>query len=198
MNKRKVKKCLISVILCSMMMCWCTACAAKDGEKAEMSEVSQSQGEEADVPMVSEDQEQEAEVSTQNEVPFVEVNGVVIKIGDDLSVMVDSLGEPDDYQAAKSCIGEGDEKIYEYGGISIYTTPSGDQDLVYILELAGEEKLSSGIGLESSKQDVIDVYGENYTEDGNYMYYEYDDGSITLGFEFEGDTVNFIEVYGTL
>ena len=204
MNRKRIKACLVGMILYCMMIYGCTACSAKSEEKVELPVVSESQEQETTSPTMEEntivetESVQEVIENAQNEEPVIVVKDITIKIGDDLSVLVDSLGEPDDYQAAKSCTGEGDEKVYGYGGISIYTTPSAGQDLVYILELAGEEKLPTGVGLGSSKQDVIGVYGEKYTDDGNYISYEYDNGSITLGFEFEGDIVKFIEIYGAL
>lgn len=189
MKNKKIKGYFVEIILCSMLMFGCSADAVKTEEKT---------AEEVNVVKESVNEEQKTEVSIHKETPFVEVNGIVVKIGDDLSIIMDTLGEPDDLQTAKSCTGEGDEKVFTYGGISIYTTPSDNQDLVYILEVTGEEKLTTGIGLGSLKQDIIDTYGEDYIQDENYISYEYDEDGITLGFEFDGDTVSFIEIYGTL
>ena len=202
MKNKWVKKFLISVTVCSIAVGGLMGCSGETAEKEEISaetEVAEEVAKEESEAVVEEKTEGAQNDSEEGSVYegelIVNINGVDVKIGDDFAAVAETVGEPDDYQAAKSCTGEGDEKIYQYGGICVYTTPSGGQDNVYIIELTGEETMSTGIGVGSSKQEVINVYGENYTEEDNYLSYEWD-GNITLGFEFDGDAVSFVEIYG--
>ncbi len=124
----------------------------------------------------------------------IAINGAAVKLGDDMSILEPSLGEPDSYETAKSCMGAGEDKVYEYGGITIYTYPIDGVDIVSAIEFAGEETLSAGIGVGSTRDEVIAAYGSDCEEDEYSMTYEL--GDKTLGIELDGDSVSFIEIYG--
>ena len=203
MKNKWIRKILISVAACSITIGGLMGCSGEPTEKEEISaetEIIKEEVEKEETAVAVEEKEEEIQKNLEESSVYegeliVNINGVDIKIGDNFATVADSVGEPDDYQAAKSCTGEGDEKIYQYGGICVYTTPSGGQDNVYIIELTGQETMPTGIGVGSSKQEVINVYGENYSEEDNYLSYEWND-NITLGFEFDGDAVSFVEIYG--
>ena len=61
------------------------------------------------------------------------------------------------------------------------------------MEYEGDASLSSGIGIGSSREDVVAVYGVEYILDGDYLIYEYE--NISLSFEIEDEKVVFIEIY---
>lgn len=124
----------------------------------------------------------------------VDINGVAVKLGDDMSTLEPSLGEPDSYETAKSCMGAGEDKVYEFGGITIYTYPIDGVDVVSAIEFAGEETLAAGIGVGSTKDEVLAAYGSDCEQDEYGMTYEL--GDKTLGIELDGDSVSFIEIYG--
>lgn len=125
---------------------------------------------------------------------IVTINGVEVKFGDDFNTYQKALGEPDNFTQARSCMHDGDDKIYVYGDVTVYTYPEGKKDIVYIVELNGDTPTSSGIKAGSTKEEVIAAYGSNYTEDPVYLNYEADDGA-TISFEFENNCVIYIELF---
>lgn len=147
---------------------------------------------------------EEKEVSIQNNIDLdgkfskedfvVLVNGVRIELGTDINTIIDKVGEPDDYVQARSCLHDGDDKIYTYGGIVIYTYPEGKKDIVYIVEYTGEEKTPSGIGLGSTITDIEKAYGTKYVEDAFYTTYELNPNA-TISFQMENQEVTYIEFY---
>ena len=124
----------------------------------------------------------------------VVVNDIRIELGTDINEIVEQLGEPDDYIQARSCLHDGDDKIYTYGGIVIYTYPQGKNDVVYIVEYIGEEKTPSGIGLGSTLTDLEEAYGCDYLEDAFYTTYELG-ANATISFQFENEEIVYIEFY---
>lgn len=145
---------------------------------------------------VTQEQEQAEPQDMENPVLTMNVRDVTVELGMDINTILDQLGEADDYFAAKSCTGEGEDKSYTYGGISLYTYPGAGKDTIFIIELAGEETLASGLGVGSSRADIIATYGEEYMDDGMYLEYEYDDGATTLCFTMDGDIATLVEIYG--
>ena len=61
------------------------------------------------------------------------------------------------------------------------------------MEYEGDASLSSGIGIGSSKEDIIAAYGVEYFLEGDYLIYEYD--NTTLSFELKDEKVVFIGIY---
>ncbi|MDE7272532.1 MAG: hypothetical protein K2N95_05640 [Lachnospiraceae bacterium] len=125
---------------------------------------------------------------------MVSVRGTAVALQGDMRDYVPALGEPDEYSAAKSCVEAGEDKIYIYGGVTIYTYVTSGADRIAIIEITGHEALPSGIHIGSTKADVIAAYGSGYTEEGTELLYETD--GKTLGLQMEGDTVSFIELFG--
>ena len=62
-----------------------------------------------------------------------------------MSAYTAQLGEPDAYGAAKSCTEAGDDKVYTYGGVTIYTYITNGVDVISLIEITGGEALPSGI-----------------------------------------------------
>lgn len=124
----------------------------------------------------------------------VYVNDVRIELGTDINIVLDKVGKPDDYVQARSCLHDGDDKIYTFGGIVIYTYPENKKDIVYIVEYTGEEKTPSGIGLGSTLSDLEKAYGNGYVEDVFYTTYELD-VNATMSFQMENQKVAYIEFF---
>lgn len=124
------------------------------------------------------------------------INDITVAIGADINTLTDFLDEPQDYSAAKSCTGAGEDKVYQYGNTYIYTNPTGTEDVIYLIEIEeGNEITAGGIGVGASKEDVLSVYGSGYEEDGANIVYNSASG-MTMSFQTDGDTVSFIEIYG--
>ena len=124
----------------------------------------------------------------------VVVNGMLIKIGDDINEMLSEVGEPDDFTEARSCLHDGNDRIYTYGGIVIYTYPNGKKDIVNIIEFQGDEKTLSGIGLGSTKAEIEAAYGSDYVEEFSFMTYMYRENA-TISFQMDGEECAYIEMY---
>jgi hypothetical protein len=124
----------------------------------------------------------------------VSVRGTAVALQADMRDLVSALGDPDGYSAAKSCVEAGEDKIYIYGGITIYTYVTNGADRITLIEITGSELLPSGIHIGSTKADVIAAYGSGYMEEGTELLYEAD--GKTLGLQMEGDAVSFIELFG--
>lgn len=61
----------------------------------------------------------------------VTVRGVAVVPGEIMENYIGALGEPDELQGSPSCIEEGDDKTYTYGGVIIYTYRSNGTDKMY-------------------------------------------------------------------
>ncbi len=124
----------------------------------------------------------------------IQIRDVLVRTGDNINMYLEQLGTPDDFVQARSCLYDGDDKVYTFGGIIIYTYPNGADDIVYLIEVTGGEKLLSGIGIGSAKSDVIAAYGEEYVEFGTMLAYDLSE-TASLSFQIENDVVTFIEIY---
>ncbi len=124
----------------------------------------------------------------------IQIGDILIHTGDTMNALLEELGEPDDFVQARSCLYDGDDKVYTYGGITVYTYPSGEDDIVYLIEVSGEEKLLSGIGVGSTKADIASVYGDEYVEFGTMLAYDLSE-TASISFQMENDVITFIEIY---
>jgi Zn/Cd-binding protein ZinT len=111
-----------------------------------------------------------------------------------MSSVLSKLGNAVNVSSAPSCHGEGEDKTYEYNGFTIYTYPSGGNDLVLEINVQSSAvPTSKGVKTGSSLNDVTAVYGKGYTTDGNYVIYS--SGVKTLQFFMSGNTVSEIDYY---
>lgn len=64
---------------------------------------------------------------------------VVLSIGEGISAdTLKPLGEPLDKQSAPSCHFDGNDTIYIYDGLKIYTYADGDKEIVYLIEITSD------------------------------------------------------------
>lgn len=193
---RRIKYLLgITVLVASLTACGQENTANDQGKPVEQIPEQTVEVQSETTPVtVAETQPQDEGSSLTEEDFVVDINGVAVKLGDDMSTLESSLGEPDSYETAKSCMGAGEDKVYEFGGITIYTYPIDGVDVVSAIEFTGEETLAAGIGVGSTKDEVLTAYGSDCEQDEYSMTYEL--GDKTLGIELDGDSVSFIEIYG--
>lgn len=124
----------------------------------------------------------------------IKVGDVLVNTGDDINTLLDKLGSPDDFVQARSCLYDGDDKVFTYGGIVIYTYPNGAEDIVYLIEVEGDEKLLSGIGVGSTWTDMIAAYGEEYVVYDPMVSYEISE-TACISFQMENNVISFVEIY---
>lgn len=122
------------------------------------------------------------------------IGETAIEIGGDMIAYQEIIGEPDDYSAAKSCLGSGEDKTFIYGETAIYTKPIDDMDKIYLIEVTGGAKLPCGIGVGSSLEEVEAVFGACEDIEGTEYLYTLEDK--TIGFDMDKNVVSFIEIFG--
>lgn len=123
----------------------------------------------------------------------VSVRGVAVAPGEIMENYVNALGEPDAYEASPSCVEVGDDKIYTYGGVTIYSCRSNGTDRINLIEIKGAETMAKGIQIGDTADAVIAAYGDSYTMDGNEMVYEINDR--VMGFLITDGKVSFMELF---
>ena len=124
-------------------------------------------------------------------------NGQRVSLNENMSSVLSKLGKAASVSSAPSCHGDGEDKTYEYNGFTIYTYPSGGNDLVLEINVQSSAiPTSKGIKAGSSLNDITAVYGNNYTNDGNYIVFS--SGIKTLQFFMSGNTVSEIDYYYNL
>lgn len=155
----------------------------------------ETKAQETEAPKAAETQPEAAQTKgtlTQGDIA-VTVRGVAVTPGEIMENYINSLGEPDDLQGSPSCVEEGDDKTYIYGGVVIYTYRSNGTDLIHLIEITGTESLGKGIHIGDTKDAVIAAYGDSYTMEGNEMIYELNDKVI--GLQITDGTVSFMELF---
>lgn len=170
---------------------------AKSEEAAEAEKTDKAADENAQTPQESDSQAkstQTAALGSIKEGDFgVMIRGQFVPVGADMGAYEPLLGTPDEYTAAKSCIENGDDKIYTYDGTKIYTYLTNGADYLSLIEIYGNGALPSGIHIGSARDEVTAAYGDGYIQEGDELLYEL--GGKTIGIEISSDTVSFIELF---
>jgi len=91
-----------------------------------------------------------------------------------------------------SCAYKGNDKVYEYGGFTLYTYSDGTDDYILSIELNSSLSTSKGIQIGSTKADVLKAYGEDYTT--KILNVIYTDGQVNLTFLIVEDKVSAISL----
>lgn len=121
-----------------------------------------------------------------------ENNGINIAMNAKVAPILKRLGEASDYFEAKSCAFEGLDKIYTYNSFELYTYEMKEVDYVAaVIFLDDSISTKEGIYLGSTLDDVLAVYGDEYTEELGLYTYELDKAKIS--FIIEDDEVTSIE-----
>lgn len=99
-----------------------------------------------------------------------------ISMNQDASEVLSELGKADNYYEAQSCKHQGKEKVFTYERFELSTYPSGNNDYVKSIWFRGEEtETPEGIHIGSTIDEMMDAYGEDYTEtQGRYSYSDED------------------------
>lgn len=116
--------------------------------------------------------------------------------------IIAEFGEGYVYSEAMSCAYDGMDKIYGYAdaGIDFSTRPDGDKDIVCEMYVhGGDWATAKGITFGSTREQVIEAYGEP-TQETNFMFYyilpasNADSEGASLYFEFADNAVNAMGV----
>lgn len=123
----------------------------------------------------------------------VTVRGVAIVPGENMENYIGALGEPDELTGVPSCIEEGDDKTYTYGGVLIYTYRANGTDQINLIEITGTESLGKGIHIGDTEETVIAAYGDAYTVDEDELLYEMN--NKVIGLRMTDGKVSFMELF---
>lgn len=116
-----------------------------------------------------------------------------IEMGADASEVVEALGEADEYFESESCAFEGLDKVYTYPGFKLNTYPVDDKDYVLsIVFMDDTVSTDEGISIGSTKDEVIEAYGDGADESASKMVYEKGETELVIG--LNGDSVSSVEI----
>lgn len=120
-----------------------------------------------------------------------ETKGTIVKMNEDVSSILEGLGEEMEYYEVKSCAFDGMDKTYTYAGFQLITYPMNDKDYVSVVVLKDDTvSTQEGVCIGDEKSKVEEVYGNDYTE--NNGAYTYTKGKSVLEFIFDGEVVTSI------
>lgn len=105
----------------------------------------------------------------------------------DASGLVGAMGAPSSVDEAAGCLSNGaDQKIYHFGGVDVSCYVQDGAEYIYDITITGGYTTSKGIGIGSSKADVIAAYGEG-ADSGQYILY----GSGDYGLYIYSQAIQF-------
>ncbi|MCD7745325.1 MAG: hypothetical protein LUI13_08620 [Lachnospiraceae bacterium] len=119
--------------------------------------------------------------------------GTVIGMGEEAGSILEALGDDYDYFESESCAFDGLDKVYTYSHFKLNTYPSDDID--YVLSIVFRDdtiETDEGITIGSSKDDVLEAYGDPDEEKTASLVYEKGNTSITFG--ITGDSVSTVTI----
>ena len=122
---------------------------------------------------------------------------VVITPNSDAGPVIEALGDYVSYDESASCAFEGLDKVYKYNGFEILTYPKDSKDYIYTVTLLNDlVSTPEGVSVGMSRNKVIEVYGENYTSQGEGIYYSSENSQ--LQFIFRDGNVSSIKYQAVL
>ncbi|MFV0441526.1 MAG: hypothetical protein ACK5LV_09590 [Lachnospirales bacterium] len=121
-------------------------------------------------------------------------SGGSIRLGDSDNKIDSVFGTNYTKSDVTSCVNDGTDSVYIFSGMEVMTyepTPGQGSKTIFEVTVFGSSyKTPKGIGVGSSKADVISTYGTNYQQVGKCI--EYSAGGQTLSFLISGGTVSNI------
>ena len=123
-----MKKCknLILMLLVSAMLFSLCACGGSEEKPADMESV---------LPGAESGVEDENEVQNSSEeeaAPEVNEDEALAEsmIGEEVSKLIEAIGEPESADYASSCLGPGEDGELQYDGFTVYTYKEGDSEVI--------------------------------------------------------------------
>lgn len=121
--------------------------------------------------------------------PF-QVDGVELVPGEPFQA--DALGEPESVYQAPSCAIEGSDNVYNYGSFELTAFDDGSGETIYSIYFVDPALATpEGLCLGDDAAKALELYGENYQEDGTARVYT--NGNCKLFLIVENETVVSIE-----
>jgi len=120
---------------------------------------------------------------------FFALGNLVIEMNENISFVIDKLGEPLGVMVLPSCAFDGDDRIYRYPGAELYTYPIGEEDFIHTVSFYDDtiRTAEGGVRLGSKLQAILDAYGDNYEFDAGL--YKFTRGKTSLEFLVSDDMI---------
>ncbi|MCI7136714.1 MAG: hypothetical protein SPI09_11735 [Candidatus Limivicinus sp.] len=122
---KKCKNLILMLLVAAMLFSLC-ACSGSEEKPADMESV---------LPGAESGVEDENEVQNSSEeeaAPEVNEDKALAEsmIGDEVSKLIEAIGEPDSADYASSCLGPGEDGELQYDGFTVYTYKEGDSEVI--------------------------------------------------------------------
>ena len=128
------------------------------------------------------------------------IGGEIFYCGDDVTAILEKLGDDYEYSEAMSCAYDGMDKIFSYDDYDIYTYPDGDIDRVSEITIySKEDSTTKGLKVGDSLDRAKELYGQNPAIRGLMHVYEIPTDiegaqSASLNFALESGEITFISI----
>jgi len=122
---------------------------------------------------------------------YIEHIGVRIEVGADAMPTIIRLGQYT-REVGEACGTDEMDVIYTFSGLEIQTHVDGESEYIRLIKLL-DDRISTpeGVTIGSSRDDVIDAYGKNYTEgSGGSIGYKGAKSNIEFYFGSQGTVSN--------
>ncbi|HWQ57655.1 MAG TPA: hypothetical protein VN540_01455 [Clostridia bacterium] len=119
---------------------------------------------------------------------------------EDSAPLVEALGTDCEYSAQVSCVYDGEDKTFEYAGITVETVPVDGKDVIEVITLTDDAYATlRGAKVGDTLDEVKALYGDAYFDDGYLTYSLNNDASDIhaerIQFEYADNVVTRIFIY---
>lgn len=126
----------------------------------------------------------------------IKIGNAELACGVEMSKVLDAFSDYEyEYSESISCAYNGLDKIYDYTneGFCIYTYPVEDKDFILEIVVTSEDiKQADGkVYVGMSKDEVIALYGEDFTQDGDCITYVVKDEQTAYFMLYEDKVIEY-------
>lgn len=118
-----------------------------------------------------------------------------LSLGSDTVQMEAALGKEYSLERLPSCLYEGEDHIYSFEGLTVYSHPEGDAQIIDEMRVTGQSyPTRRGVWVGTPVAEVIERYGRQYEKMDNTMSY-YITKQMRIIFTIENGVVESYSLY---